>query len=107
MADTPVQVRTDLPDPHPAAAPHPPKKKQLELQWHSLGKFYKITRITNSSWAVPGEPLSRDMVKLINDSGKYPDWEITAVDYDYFAAVAALVGGAAGMVASKAMLPIP
>jgi hypothetical protein len=80
------------------------KQVELELVWHSVGKFFKVTKITNSSWRLPGETVQPDMVKLINESGKYPNWKVSAVDYDYFAAIASLVGAGASMIANKGLL---
>jgi hypothetical protein len=81
-----------------------PKPIGLELTWHSVGKFYKVTKIVNSVYYVPGEVIAPDRVASICAN---PQWTVVMIDFDYFAAVAALVGGAAGMVANKAMLPIP
>jgi hypothetical protein len=81
-----------------------PKPIQLELTWHSVGKFYKITKIVNSVYYVPGEVIAPDRVASICAN---PQWTVTMIDYDYFAAIAALLGGAVGLVANKAMLPIP
>jgi hypothetical protein len=79
------------------------KQVVLELSWHSVGKFYKVTKITNSSYYVPGEQIPPERIALLN-SETYPNWTVSAVDYDYFAAIAALVGGAVSMAANKAML---
>jgi hypothetical protein len=87
-----------------APSPHHYKDVELELVWHSVGKFYKVTKIINSSYYVPGEIIPPDRVALLN-SETYPNWKVSAVDYDYFAAVASLIGGAAGMIANKALLP--
>jgi hypothetical protein len=89
----------------PAPTPHH-KQVTLELTWHSVGKFYKVVKITNSSYYLPGELIPPDRVTLLNTEA-YPNWTVSSIDFDYFAAVAALIGGAAGMVANKALLPIP
>lgn len=86
-----------------APSPHHPKNVAIELTWHSVGKFYKVTKITNSSYYVPGEMIPPERVALLN-SDAYPNWTVSAVDYDYLAAVAALLGGAAGLVADKATI---
>lgn len=89
--------------------PVPPshhKQVVLELTWHSVGKFYKVVKTTNTSYYVPGEMIPPDRVTLLN-SETYPNWTVTAVDYDYFAAIAGLIGAAAGVVTNKALLPIP
>jgi hypothetical protein len=78
------------------------KPIQLELTWHSVGKFYKVTKIVNSVYYVPGELIAPDRVASICAN---PQWTVTMIDYDYFAAIAALLGGAAGLVANKAILP--
>ncbi len=94
------------PIPHKELPPVHPKQITMDVTWHSVGKFYIVTKITNSSYYVPGERIPPERIKLINDDVRdYPNWTISAIDYDYFAAVAALFGAAVGVVANKAMLP--
>jgi hypothetical protein len=81
-----------------------PKPIQLELTWHSVGKFYKVTKIVNSVYYVPGEIIAPDRVKSICEN---PQWTVTMIDYDYFAAIAGLFGAAVGVATNKGMLPIP
>jgi hypothetical protein len=96
-------VETQATEQKPVPPLHP-KSIQLELTWHSVGKFYKVTKIVNSVYYVPGELIAPDRVASICAN---PQWTVTMIDYDYFAAIAALLGGAAGLVANKAILPIP
>jgi hypothetical protein len=85
------------------------KQIELELSWHSIGKFYKVVKITNSSYYVPGEQIPPEIIKLINEGADkngaflYPNWTVSAIDYDYFAAIAALVGGVMNLAASKVL----
>ena len=99
----PAMVEAQLAAQKPVPPPHP-KPIQLELTWHSVGKFYKITKIVNSTYYVPGELIAPDRVASICAN---PQWTVSMIDYDYFAAIAALLGVAVGAVANKGMLPIP
>jgi len=85
----------------PTPATSHPKPIQLDLTWHSVGKFYKVTKIVNSVYYVPGELIAPDRVAAICAN---PQWTVTMVDYDYLAAITALIGGAASVVASKGLL---
>ena len=94
------------PIPHKDLPPAHPKPITMKVTWHSVGRFYIVIEITNSIYYVPGERVPPERIKLINDDNKsYPNWTITATNYDYLAAIVALIGGAAGMVANKALLP--
>ena len=95
MAEAQAAAQKPVPPLHP-------KPIQLELTWHSVAKFYKVTKIVNSVYYVPGELIAPDRVASICAN---PQWTVTMIDYDYFAAIAALLGGAAGLVANKAILP--
>jgi hypothetical protein len=87
--------------PNKTLPPMHPKPIQLELSWHSAGRFYKVTKIVNSTYYVPGEIIAPDRVTSICAN---PQWTVSMVDYDYFAAIAALVGGAVSVVANKGLL---
>lgn len=80
-----------------------PKQVELELVWHAIGKFYKVTKITNSTYYVPGETIPPDRAALLC-SEAYPNWKVSMVDYDYLAAFTALLGAATGAVSGKPLL---
>jgi hypothetical protein len=101
----------DLPAAHdPAVAPPgAPHYKQIHMKvaWHAVGKFYVCVETTNTSWYVPGEHIPKERVDLINNDAKgYPNWTIDHVDYDYFAAVVALLGALTGAAAQQFKLPV-
>jgi hypothetical protein len=102
-------AQVDLsPIPHKELPPVHAKQITMEVTWHSIGKFYIVTKITNSSYYVPGERIPPERIKLINEDVKdYPNWTISAIDYDYLAAIAGLFGAAVGVATNKGMLPLP
>ena len=58
----------------------------------------------NAPGVSPGETIPPDRVKSICEN---PQWTVTMIDYDYFAAIAGLFGAAVGVATNKGMLPIP
>lgn len=80
-----------------------PKQIELELTWHHVGKFYKVTKIVNSTYYAPGESIPPDRVALLC-SDTYPNWTVSMVDYDYVAPIVALFG-ALTSVAKNAAVP--
>lgn len=93
------------PIPHKELPQAHPKPITMKLAWHHVGKFFIVLEMTNSSYYLPGERIPPDRIALINESGKYPNWTINVIDYDYFAAIGALIGGVTS-VASRG-LPLP
>jgi hypothetical protein len=54
-----------------------PKKVRVTVM--RLGQVFEIKQITNTSWYIPGDHITRDTLKKICEM---PDWEVNIIDND-------------------------
>lgn len=73
---------------HHNPPPHP-KPITVELAYHSISNCYKVMRITDTVYYLPGTWLS---VETVHQICLNPQWSAVMVDYDYLAGIGALFG---------------
>lgn len=65
-----------------------PVTKKVRVTIMRQGDVFEIKQITNSSWYIPGDHITRDTLKKICET---PNWEVNIIDNDLLKNIAGLV----------------